>query len=72
MYYSINRWREKHSLQYLLSTKRGGLIFKGGTIFRRLRTCALFHSLKGNRIEDIGASSLADTLRVNQSLKVIK
>ena len=30
------------------------------------------HSLKENRIKDSGASALADILRVNQSLKILK
>ena len=32
----------------------------------------LFHSLEGNKVGKSGASALADTLRVNQSLKTLK
>ena len=31
-----------------------------------------FHSLERNKIEDSGATALADALRVNQSLKALK
>ena len=31
-----------------------------------------FHSLGGNKIEESGATALADALRVNQSLKALK
>ena len=32
----------------------------------------LFHSLEENKIEDSGATALADALRVNQSLTTLK
>ena len=35
-------------------------------------THTLFHSLEGNKVGKSGASALADTLRVNQSLKTLK
>ena len=35
-------------------------------------TCTLFHSFEGNRAGKSGASALADSLRVNQSLKTLK
>ena len=33
---------------------------------------SLFHSLEENRVGELGASALADALRVNQSLKTLK
>jgi len=34
--------------------------------------CISFHSLEGNKIGDSGASALADALRVNQSLTMLR
>ena len=69
--------RIKIPQQYFVLKMQGGLMCEGGAYLRDttvllLIQSPLFYSLGDNEIGDKGATNLADTLRVNHSLKTLR
>lgn len=60
------------SVRQLLSENHSNIMYTILLTLFTLTLSTLFHSLRGNTIEDSGATALAEALRVNHSLETLK